>query len=110
MTLAAEHDPANAFLSPEAVLFAPSSRFHRGTSLIRMHPPPGSPQDPAAPHHLGTSMMLAAEHDPANAFLSPESVLFGPILQLSQGNLAHTNALSPGEPLGPYSVACWDPP
>ena len=28
-------------------------------------------------------MTLAAERDPANAFLSPEAVLLGPVLQFS---------------------------
>ena len=53
---------------------------------------------------LGSSMTLAATHDPANAFLSPEAVLLGPVLQVSQGHLAHTKAPAPGTPLGTYSA------
>ena len=49
-------------------------------------------------------MTLAAEHDPANAFLSPEAVFFGPVLQVSQGYLAHTKAPFPKILLGPYSA------
>ena len=38
-------------------------------------------------------MTLEAENDPANAFLSPEAVLLGPVLQVSQGHLALTKEL-----------------
>ena len=47
-------------------------------------------------------MTLAAEHDPANAIISPEAVLLGPVLQVSQGYLAHTKAPPPWAPLGSY--------
>ena len=49
-------------------------------------------------------MTLAAGHDPANAFLSPEAVLLGPVLQVSQGYLAHTKEPPPRTPIGPYSA------
>ena len=49
-------------------------------------------------------MTLAADRDPANAFLSPEAVLLGPVLQVSQGYLAHTHAPPSRTPLGPYSA------
>ena len=55
-------------------------------------------------------MTLAAEHDPANAFLSLKAVLLGPVLQVSQGYLAHTKAPPPRTPLGRYSAPTKDPP
>jgi len=49
-------------------------------------------------------MTLAANNDPANAFLSPEAVLLGPVLQVSQGYLAHVKLAPPKTPLGPFSA------
>ena len=46
-------------------------------------------------------MTLAAEHDPANAFLSHKAVLLGPVLQVSQGYLAHKKTRPPRSPLKP---------
>ena len=49
-------------------------------------------------------MTLAAEHDPANAFLSPEAALLGLVRQVSQGYLAHTKLPPPKIPLGTFSA------
>ena len=60
--------------------------------------------------HLGPSMTLAAEHHPANAFLSTEAVLLGPVLRSHRGTSLTRKRNPPRTPIGPCSAPTQDPP